>query len=697
MSETPITLYSWRAKCKVIALFLVMLCLALFTAPQSTLAAQVQSEKAQKHTVQVIEAANRGRWDEARKIAQASKDILASKIYFWLLFTKREDSGDHRVLKRFIRENPDWPGIPGMKAKIERSMPEGVTNIEVIAWYKDFPPESARAVDRYVSALIQNGQTAKAKKFLSDWWATTTLSRDDQRMIFRTYGSYLDRAAHMRRFDAMLLRGEYVNSRALAQVLGAGYPELAEARIGLAQEAGNIEALLARVPNILQNDAGLFYERVRWRRKNDLDTQAAQILNNPPSPEKILNPEDWWKERNIIARRFLKNRMYDKAYALTIRHGQPPGRQYAEAEWLSGWLALRFLNSPAKAFQHFQDMYKSVETPMSKTRGAYWSARAAEEMGDQETAKIWYKDAARFQNFYYGQLAGRAIGLENSLSNAAPPNLEADDLKAFQRNELMQSAQLFTRAGYKSEAHRFLRAFVDQEETPKAYRYAAEKAASIGLVSQAVRIAKDATSKGMFLTAQSYPVLPYKLRGEVEPALVHAIIRQESMFDTDALSPAGASGLMQLMPATARETAKKIGVAHEHEWLTTKPEHNIRLGSHYLQRLIDRFDGTLPMAIAGYNAGPGRVNDWIEDYGDPRYGQLSMIDWIEMIPIYETRNYVQRVIENVYVYRLRLNGYQGQRQQLVDQNLMIQEQKSSRSIRVHTPTKKPNSNRAYNN
>jgi soluble lytic murein transglycosylase len=513
-------------------------------------------------------------------------------------------------------------------------------------------------------------------------------------MIFRKYGSYLDRAAHARRFDAMLLRGENVNSRALAQVLGPGYSELAEARIGLSEEAGNIEALLARVPRNLQRDAGLLYERVRWRRKNDLDEAALEILNNPPPPGEISNLGDWWKERNILIRRLLENRRYESAYILAAKHSQIEGKYYAEAEWLAGWLSLRYLNKPSRAYTHFQDMYKSVQTPMSKTRGAYWSARAAEAMGDQASAQNWYKDAARFQTFYYGQMAGRVLGIENALPHAAPPQLTDEDLRALQSDELMQAAKLYARAGREGDAQRFLKSFVEKHETPKAYRYAAEKAAEIGGLTQAVRIAKDATSKGMFLTAQAYPIIPDQIKGvKLEPALVHAIIRQESMFDQGALSPVGASGLMQLMPATARETAQKLGIAHQHEWLSSKPHHNIKLGSFYLQKLIERFDGSLPMAIAAYNAGPGRVNQWVEKFGDPRDGTISMIDWIEMIPISETRNYVQRVIENVYVYRLRLKKHSGQSSGKIR---VVEDEKSMKPVRIRMPenSKKPKN---YNN
>lgn len=624
-------------------------------------AAQMQSSAAKHDTIKAVQAANQGRWQVSRDLASGTRDALASKIYFWMRFTKNDDITDYTVLTRFIRQNPDWPGIPGLKAKAERAMPESLSNAEVLAWYTDFPPNSAKGVDRYAAALIGSGRTTEAKKFLADWWASTTLSRDDQRMIFRQYNAYLDRHAHFRRFDTMLLRGEYTNAKAVAEVLGPGYPELAEARIALAKDAGNVDTLIMRVPKNLQRDAGFLYERLKWRRKNDMDVAAMEILNNPPPVKEIQNPKEWWKERHIIIRRLLEKKMYKSAYLLASKHGHLDGFEYAEAEWLSGWLALRFLHKPTEAYQHFEAMYKSVSTPVSKARGAYWAGRAAADFKDQARATAWYKDAAQYQTVFYGQLAGQALGVDYGLPHAAPPTLTGADEQAFKSDELIQAAQIFRKAGQNRDATRFLKAFVERDESAKAYRFAAELAVAMGSLNDAVRISKDATSKGLFLTAQSYPIITDKLSGiNLEWALVHAIIRQESMFDYDAQSPAGALGLMQLMPATAKETAKKIGIAHQNSWLTTNPNHNIRLGSAYLSRLIERFDGSYPMAIAGYNAGPGRIGGWVETFGDPRRGQIDLVDWIELIPIYETRNYVQRVMENLYVYRLRLRNIQRQ-------------------------------------
>lgn len=619
-----------------------------------------QSSSARDQTQRALEAMGRGRWDEARQIAAATDDALASKLYFWMLFSKKGvDTAYYPQLARFIRQNPQWPGVADLKLKAEKVMPSSLRPAEVIAWYKDYPPVSATGVDRYAEALLDSGRPGEARAFLSDWWAMTTLSREEQRLIFRKYSGYLDRAAHLRRFDTMLLRGQYTNARALAGVLGPGYPELAEARIALADEQPGADVLIAKIPRNLQDDAGLAYERLRWRRKNNLDVAAMEILHRPPPADRIQNPKDWWREQHILIRRLIERRMYESAYLLAGRHIQTDGLEFAQAEWMAGWLALRFMNRPTEAYKRFEALHRSVNSPMSLSRAAYWAGRALEASGDLAGAQRWYGEAAKHQTVFYGQLAAAELGMDYGLPHAAPPSIDAADRHFFEGHDLVQAARLFARAGMNGEAARFLRAFVKAEETPKAYRYAAEMAVEMGRLSEAVRISKDATSKGLFLTAQSYPTIPDRLRGvDIEWALAHSIIRQESMFDPEAQSPAGALGLMQLLPGTAQETARKMGLAHQTFWLTSRPEHNIALGSRYLSDLIRRYDGSYPLAIAAYNAGPGRVDKWLETFGDPRTGAVDPIDWIEMIPIYETRNYVQRVLEGVYVYRLRLRSIQ---------------------------------------
>jgi len=467
--------------------------------------------------------------------------------------------------------------------------------------------------------------------------------------------------AHKKRFDALLHHGHYDSAQGIADVLGQGYPALAKARAALSKnKSSGIGALIDAVPEYLKDDPGLLYERLRWRRKRGLDSGAVEILMMDIDKSDVLNQDEWWQERHIIIRRLLEKKKYKLAYEVASRHLQDDGFENAQAQWMSGWLALRFMNKPTEAYERFIAMHKKVSTPVSKSRAAYWAGRAASQMGQKEIASGWYKEAAQYKTVFYGQMAGAALSKEIGLPKSNLPTMDRSDYKKFEKDELFQASEVFKEAKQNIYADRFLNAFLAHYETPKAYRFAAEKLAKEDDFFSAVKIAKKASRKGLLLTKQAYPTITKHL-GDIhgaEWALIHALIRQESMFDYDAQSHAGALGLMQLMPSTAKHVSKKMNVGYSKEWLTENPKYNLHLGAYYIGEMVDRFDGSYPVAIAAYNAGPGRVGQWLETYGDPRKGEIDMIDWIEILPVYETRNYVQRVLENVYVYRLRLNNIQ---------------------------------------
>lgn len=639
-------------------IFVLLLLLGLAIPLQTAQAAM--SRATQEQTVKALKMAQQERWTNARDTVAATRDPLAAKLFHWYLFRNNPRQTEFTRISQFIRQNPDWPGMPRLREKAEENYAGELSARDLAAWFDDYPPLTTSGAHMYAKSLITTGQNEKLRAFLTDWWANKTLPRDDQIFIYKTYGHYLTREAHLKRFDRMLFAKQYKNARAIARLLGNGYPELAEARIALADGSPGVNGAIAKVPQSLLRDPGLIYERLRWRRANDDTEGAIEMLRQARKiATPINNPEAWWRERHIIIRRLLEQQKYRSAYDLAAEHGQESPLEYSQAEFMAGWLALRYLNKPEAAFRHFVNLYNKVETPVSKTRGSYWAGRALTALGNTEEAARWYRDAAQYQTTYYGQIAASELKLQGELPNIAPPRLDGQARAAFDHDELMQAAQILLAAGMKGDAGAFMDAFLKRHDSPEAFRYAADLALEKGDYKDAVRIAKDATRKGLFLTAQAYPVITNRMQNiDLEWALVHAIIRQESLFDTEAKSSAGALGLMQLLPSTAEETARKIGVQHNTRMLTSNPNHNILLGSAFLQRLVDRYDGSYAMAAAAYNAGPGRVTKWIEIYGDPRKGEIDIIDWIELIPIYETRNYVQRVIENTYVYRLRLRGVQ---------------------------------------
>lgn len=618
-----------------------------------------RSDQKNAQTINMLSAIDQGKWDTARKLAAQTNDPLASKLYQWFILNNNQTPENYIRLVQFIRYNPAWPKSGALRMKAERNMPENLPAPDVIAWFDDYPPVTKSGTVLYINALLSRGKKAKATHMIQSWWGEKPMSRAEQQDFYRRYASHLNQKSHMRRFDMLLLSGAYTNARAIANVLGGGYPALAEARIALHSKKGDVNTLINAVPRNLQNDPGLLYERLKWRRQNNMDVGAMEILHTAPPMSGVANASEWWRERHIIIRRLLENKQYESAYLLARNHKQEGGFPYAQAEFIAGWLALNFLNKPTDALLHFEALRAKVETPISVARAAYWSGLAAKKMGAVPLSQKWFNQAAQYQTVFYGQLAGAELGIKGTLPNAAPPVISLSEKNIFEQNDLIRAARLLHAARMDEEAGLFIAAFINQDKTAKRYRFAAELSSDLKMYERAVRTAKDATAKGLFLTAQSYPVITEQLRGiPVEWALIHGLIRQESMFDINARSPVGARGLMQLMPATATETARKIGIPHNQSWLTQRPAHNIKLGSTYMQKMLNRYNGYYPMAIAAYNAGPTRVDRWIVTFGDPRKGEIAHIDWMELIPIYETRNYVQRVMETIYVYRLRLQNVQ---------------------------------------
>lgn len=645
---------AWHGKIKKTAL--LMLAFLVLQSPGA-----IANDKATRAMLADMKAQ---KWTAARLKAENSSDPFLKKLHQWLVFQnknalKNKGMDDFFDLKNFIENHPHWPGRITLRLGAEENLPRDYSPARSVQWFDEYPPLSSAGIDRYVSALIKVGNEDKAREILREWWASALIPRQEQRNLYKKYKEYLGQEANIARLDVLLFEKHYSNARAIADVLGRDYRRLAEARIALANNKGNVSSLIANVSARLKNDAGLKYERLRWRRKRDLNDGMMQIFDAMPPTNEIRNPKDWWLERHILIRRLLEQKQYRAAFKLAKEHIQTEGFAYAQAEWMTGWLALNFMGLSNIALDRFQKFEEFVKTPISKARAAYWLGQTYKRLNEPVLSLSWLEKAAAYQTVFYGQIAGLELGHNKVLSVAPPPVLSEVERDQLAEHDLMRAALLLHKAGFETEAGQFLSAFLKEQNTAKAFICAAEWASGIGEYDRAVKIAKEASKQGLFLTAQAYPVIQELLQTatqgvNVEWALIHALIRQESLFDQNAKSSAGALGLMQLMPSTAKLVAKKEGITYRRSHLTSKPEYNITLGARYMEDLLDQYDRSYPLAIAAYNAGPGRVNRWLKEFGDPRKKEVSFIDWIELIPIYETRNYVHRVTEGLYVYRLRL-------------------------------------------
>jgi len=427
---------------------------------------------------------------------------------------------------------------------------------------------------------------------------------------------------------------------------------LAEARLALAKQEPTAAALVAAVPPALQRDAGLIYERAAALRQAGDYLGAAAVLDPPPT--EVARPDLFWHELEDASRRAIVRGDMSVAFRLASGHGATEGAVFAEGEWLAGWIGLRFLDDYKESYDRFTGLYAGVSSPISKARGAYWAGRASEEMGDLATAQNWYRAAASNLTTYYGQLAAARIGSQDVLRFGTMPQPSAAERADFDRRELVRVVRLLGQLGESDRARAFLQKMANDTDRPVVLRMIADLGRELKRDDLAIMVAKAARTKGVDLIDYLYPMREIPAGTGPEAALVLAVIRQESAFEVKASSSAGALGLMQLMPPTAKHVAKGLKIRYKKELLTKDPDYNIRLGRSYLQELLDSYGQSYVLAIAAYNAGPDRVDSWIAQYGDPRDYGTDVVDWIESIPFAETRNYVQRVLENLQVYRHRL-------------------------------------------
>ena len=613
-----------------------------------------QDTAAAKAAFKAIKA---GDWKRARRGAARIKDPVAARLFHWLDLTRDGATAPFTRIAEFLEKNPRWPKRTLLLRRAEEAMTVKMPAQEVLNWFKDRQPDSADGQVRYGAALMATGQEEAGRAALRAAWVGGNFTKRRERSFYKRYRKYLTREDHIERLDRLIWRGRYWPARRMLWKVNADWRALGEARLMLMRRHGNVDRAIARVPAALKDHPGLVYERLRWRRRKGLDTAAELIDGAPANP---AHAEKWWRERSILARRALGKGHISEAYRLVKEHGLEEGPAFAEAEWLAGWIMLRFLNERATAFRHFKAMFKSVTYPISRARGAYWAARAAEEGNKEKLAKLWYRSAARHATTYYGQLAAARLAPGSTIKLAPEPEPSPEEVDAFAKQELVRVVEILDTLGERERLRPFILRLSEMRESPAWQKLTADLARAHHRPDLEIAVAKKASRAGRALFMAGYPTLPLppvpRGKQRLEVSLVLAVVRQESAFRPTAKSSAGARGLMQLLPRTARNVAKDLKIKYARHRLTADPRFNLELGQAYLATLLSSFEGSYVLALAAYNAGPARARRWMRMNGNPRDESVDAIDWIEMIPIEETRNYIQRVMEGVQVYRGRLNA-----------------------------------------
>lgn len=598
-----------------------------------------------------LQLADASALEEARNVGLQGGQPLLNKYLSWLYLSQPSLNGSFQEIAAFIRANPHWPGQRTLRQHAEIAMPPELAYSEVIAWFTDYPPVSHVGMTRYGQALQRVGQLEQAIPQIRETWVEGNFTATEEAEYRGLFASYLQPQDELARFERLVWEGRKGPAKRQAARLGNGYPELADARLRLAYRENGVDTAINRVPARLQDDPGLIYERARWRMRKDRYESALELLD-PPLTD-VRHADEWWDLRHWVARYAFRVGDFSVAYRLASQHGLDSGVGFAEGEWFAGWLALRFLQQPDTAYRHFQTLYEGVSYPISQSRAAYWAGEAANAIGKPEWAKRWYTLAAHHVTTYYGQLAAARLGQPPMTLYPTDTYAEPADAAAFERQELVQVARLLHALGARERIGPLIYQLRQQAAKVDEVRLASELAQELDRPDLAVHAAKQASYDGMLLPQQLYPDADFYTGHAEEADLVLAVIRQESVFYERAVSHAGARGLMQLMPATAKSLSQRLGLAYDLGKLLDEPDYNVQLGRAYLRELMAEFDGYYPLVLVAYNAGPSRAREWIRLFGDPRSGEVDPVDWVESIPFSETRNYVQRVIEGAVVYRHR--------------------------------------------
>ncbi|MDO6586570.1 lytic transglycosylase domain-containing protein [Salipiger sp. 1_MG-2023] len=585
---------------------------------------------------------------DSRGDGQAALDVI---LWHYL----RASRGNATQIMDFITRNPDWPGMAYLREKSEIAISES-GDMDVIAKFFDgYRPQSGAGALALARSYMAQGQRGAAEAEVVLAWRTLVMSPDEHRAFVEDWSDLL-KPHHEARLDMALWKGWESNARAMLPLVSDGWKKLAEARMGLREMAPGVDRLIEAVPEALGNNSGLAYERFLWRvRKGRSEDAVALLLERSESAESLGEPWAWAGNRDDLAHTLMLDGKDKLAYQVAATHRLSEGSDFAALEWLAGYIALRRLDDPKTALSHFRGHGDAVESPISRGRAGYWRGRALEALGDSAGAQTAYAEGGRWQTSFYGLLSAEKAGLplDPALSGKEdfPPWQDAP----FTESSVYKAAILLLASGEKTLGERFLTHLaesLDRQQIGQMGRMLEE----MQLPHVQVMLGKRAARYGMELPGPYYALHPQIVATQfpVPKELVLAIARRESEFDPVVVSHAGARGLMQLMPGTAKDVSGWLGIDYSLDRLTSDPAYNATLGSTYLASLAKRFDGNIVMMAAGYNAGPGRPIRWMDAYGDPRNGEIDVVDWIELIPFNETRNYVMRVAESLPVYRARL-------------------------------------------
>jgi len=612
-----------------------------------------------KETIKFIKAR---KWNSALKSSEKVKNSEFRNLIKWMYLKTTGNSATFSDYKNFIEQHSNYPRLNRIKYLAEQKIYlRNNSPTSIINWFQKNPPLGGLGKIKLAEAYLEQGKINEVEKLVKEGWTTAEISKNNLGYYRAKFKKFLTSEDHLKRADYLAWERKYWDLKRMLKYLPKDERALYNARQILMSNSYGVDNAISKVPAHLEKDPGLEYDRLRWRNRRGRLEGSLEILykNANKIESQMVRPDKWWEQRKSVARTLIYKKRYKTAYKIASGHSMSAGPSFAEAEWLSGWIALSFLNSPEYAVNHFENFYNNVGYPISLARGAYWLGTTYKTLGNEELANKYFGEGAMFPMTYYGQLSFNEIKPGENFELIDQSNFDKDYEKEFNKNKLVKHIILLKELNATKYSKDIIKHLATLNVEKGSEVLAAKLSSEVERYDFAIQISKQASYEKRFFHKYNYPIIstPKAINNKRMPnsEVILAIIRQESEFDRKANSWAGARGMMQLMKPTAKLVAKQAKLPYSISGLTRDPEYNIKLGSYYFNSLMEDYNGIYPFAIAAYNAGPNRVRTWRKINGDPSKGQLSYVNWVELIRFKETRNYVQRVLENINVYKYMLS------------------------------------------
>jgi len=610
----------------------------------------------------VIAAARKGRDADVMAAEHTIQDPVARLLAQWIYLRSDNTSPSFQQYAAFVTAHPDWPHVPLFRRRAEDSLwNDGIDNATILAFFDRHPPTTAKGRLMLARALLAKGDRAGAEKLVRFAWRRQDFSADVENKAREMFGDMITREDDRVRMQQRFYVDDIGAGMREAQRLGGNDLAIARARAAVIKDQNNAKALLDDVPVAARQDPGYIFARAQWLRKHNKPDEAEQaLLTAPQDAEALVDPDQWWLERRVLVRKLLDDHHPQAAYRVA-RDAAPPRHDNWRVDkyFTAGWIALRFLHDPKTAADQFAHIADETNNPHALGRAGYWQGRAAEAMGKRAEAKAFYEKAAQYTITYYGQLARARLGIRD-LGLIGPTQFTPQEQTVLQNLEVVRAAEMLYALGENNMLASIYAAIGENGIDVAGMSMLEEVAAKHGDGRAMVLLGRYAHARGLPMDYYAYPTvgLPeYRpIAPPIERALAYSIVRQESDFNQQDVSSAHAVGLMQVTPEAGRDTARRFKVKYDFQRLAKDPVYNMQMGAAELSNDLHYYRGSYLLTFVAYNAGPGRAKQWIAAYGDPRDPKVDPIDWAERIPLAETRNYVQRVMENLQVYRARFGG-----------------------------------------